>query len=331
MRGMPQSVWTGLRVLVTGPTGLLGSWLIKDLLSAGATVTALMYDADPHSELIRSRDHERVNAVEGCLENLSLLERTVKEEQIEVVFHLGAQTIVTEAQRYPLKTFEANIRGTYNLLEACRVNGTAVKGIVVASSDKAYGESSALPYTESMPLAGRQPYELSKSCADLIAQGYYHSFRLPVAVARCGNIFGGGDLNPSRIVPGTIVSCLEGKRPVIRSDGSYVRDYIYVKDAAAGYRLAAEHLIAPQLRSIAGEAYNFGPEKPLSVLDIVNAILTQMNCRHLEPEILNNVSGEIHSQYLDSTKAREQLGWAPKYSLESGLAETIEWYRAVVA
>ncbi len=321
---MAQSKWSGRKVLVTGATGLLGSWLVKDLLVRGARVVAFVRDFDPQSEFIRSGDYKRTTIVQGRLEDFDSVERAVNESEIHTVFHLGAQTIVGAAQRSPLATFESNIRGTYNLLEACRIHSSLVGAVVVASSDKAYGESDALPYKESMPLAGRQPYELSKSCADLISQGYFHSFRLPVAVARCGNIFGGGDLNWSRIVPGTIMSCIRGQRPQIRSDGTYVRDYLYVKDASRAYIQLAEHLMD---RQAAGEAFNFSLEKPASVLEIVRAIQVLMDCQNLEPEVQNVAAGEIRSQCLDSSKAREELGWKPEFSLESGLQETIDWYR----
>ncbi len=231
--------WTGRRVFVTGATGIVGSWLVRRLLDDGALVVALVRDWDPQTELIRSGDIGRTHVVNGALEDYASLERTVNEHEIDTVFHLGAQTIVGSAYRSPLPTFEANIRGTYNLLEVCRVHSGLVGSIVVASSDKAYGESPTLPYAEDMPLAGRHPYDVSKSCTDLLAATYAHTYGLPVTVARCGNIYGGGDLNWSRIVPGTVRSLLAEEQPIIRSDGKFTRDYIYVQDVVDAYlRLA---------------------------------------------------------------------------------------------
>ena len=317
--------WRGRRVFVTGATGIVGSWLVKDLLAWGASVVALVRDADPQSEFYRSGDYRRTFVVNGRLEDFTALERAINEYEIEAVFHLAAQPIVGVAQRFPLHTFQANIRGSYNLLEACRVHGGFVKRVVIASSDKAYGAQPSLPYTEEMPLQGQYPYEVSKSCTDLIAQSYHVSYGLPVAIARCGNIFGGGDLNWSRIVPATIRSFLQGERPVIRSDGRYVRDYIYVKDVTQAYLRMAEHLDDP---AIHGQAFNFSPERALTVLEIVEAIQRLMDCQHLAPDVRNTAQGEILSQYLSAEKARRVLGWRPCYSLDEGLAETIEWYRS---
>lgn len=315
--------WDGRRVLVTGATGLVGSWLIKDLLKAGARVVALVRDADPQSEFIASGDSLHCNIVHGQLEDFWSLERAVNENEIDTVFHLGAQPIVNVAQRFPLQTFEANIRGTYNLLEACRIHQALVKRIVVASSDKAYGEQAVLPYTEDMPLQGRHPYEVSKSCADLLAQSYSHAYSLPVTIARCGNIYGGGDLNWSRIVPDTIRSLLLGRRPVIRSDGTFLRDYIYVKDVTRAYLRLAEALDTP---GVSGEAFNFSPERAVSVLELVAVITHLMGRADLSPDVRNTAQGEIHSQYLSSERARRILQWLPQYTLEAGLAETIAWY-----
>lgn len=325
---MTENIWTGRKVLVTGATGLLGSWMVKDLLRLGASVVALVRDFDPQSELIRSGDYRRISIVNGHLEDFATLDRAINEHEVQTIFHLGAQTIVGAAERSPFQTFESNVRGSYNVLEACRLHKKMITAVVVASSDKAYGESSTLPYTESMPLAGKQPYELSKTCTDLIAQGYAHAFALPIAVTRCGNLFGGGDLNWSRIVPGTIASYLKGERPIIRSDGTFVRDYLYVVDAARAYILIAEHL---SRGAISGEAFNISPEKPLSVLEIVELIQDLMDCHDLQPEIQNIVKTEIHSQYLDSSKAKSLLGWKPEFSLQAGMTETIKWYREFLA
>lgn len=325
---MIMGFWNQRRVFITGATGFIGSWLVKELLAHGAYVVALVRDTDPQSELYRSGDIRRVSVVNGRLEDFWTLERAINEYEIDTVFHLGAQTIVGTAHRFPLPTFEANIRGTYNLLEACRLHSNMVQRVVIASSDKAYGEQPNLPHTEDMPLNGRHPYEVSKSCADLIAQCYHHTYGLPVAIARCGNVYGGGDLNWSRIVPGTIRSFLRGERPIIRSDGTYVRDYIYVKDVVRAYMRLAECLDDDRVQ---GEAFNFSTETPLTVLELVQAIQRLMNCEHIEPQILDCAEGEIRAQYLSAAKARSILGWEPQFNLEQGLRETIEWYRVFLA
>jgi CDP-glucose 4,6-dehydratase len=264
-----------------------------------------------------------VNVVNGCLEDFSVLQRAVAGYEIDTVIHLGAQAIVEVAHRSPLRTYETNIRGTWNLLEACRLHRDLVRRVVIASSDKAYGEQARLPYTEDMPLQGRQPYEVSKACADLIAQSYCHAYGLAVAVARCGNIYGGGDLNWTRIVPGTIRSLHRRESPLIRSDGQYIRDYIYVKDVSSAYLTLAEHLDSPEVR---GGGFNFSPGSRVSVLEIVDLIRKMMNCEHIEPSVLNQAKGEIRNQYLSSEKAQRVLGWSPTYALEEGLRETIDWY-----
>jgi len=325
---MTTDFWSKQRVLVTGATGIIGSWLVKDLLAQDAYVVALVRDTNLQSELYRSGDIQRVLVVSGRLEDFWTLERAINEHEVDTVFHLGAQTIVSTAHRFPLPTFEANIRGTYNLLEACRLHGDMVQRVVIASSDKAYGEQPNLPYTEDMPLNGRYPYEVSKSCADLIAQAYHHTYGLPVAIARCGNVYGGGDLNWSRIVPGTIRSFLHGERPIIRSDGTYVRDYIYVKDVARAYMRLAECLDNDRVR---GEAFNFSTESPLTVLELVRTIQRLMDCKHIEPRIMNCAEGEIRSQHLSAAKACSILGWQPQFDLKQGLLETIEWYRVFLA
>lgn len=320
--------WNGRPVLVTGASGLIGSWLVKDLLDLGARVAVLLRDQDPQSELIRSGDLRRCSVVQGNLEDFWALERAVSLHEVDTVFHLGAQTLVGVAHRLPLSTFEANIRGTYNLLEVCRQHAGLVKRLIVASSDKAYGHSETLPYKEDTPLLGRHPYEVSKTCADLLAQSFHHTYGLPVAVVRCGNVFGGGDLNYSRIVPGTIRSLLEGQRPQIRSDGTYVRDYIYVRDVSRAYLALAERLLP---RDLAGQAFNFSLERPITVLDLVNIIAQAMGREDLKPHIVNTARGEIVNQYLDASKARIMLGWKPEFGLEEGLAETIAWYRGHLA
>jgi len=315
--------WLNKNVFVTGCTGLLGSWLSEELINLGANVIGLMRDHVPQSRIYREGLIGRITTVPGSLEDYYLIERALNEYEIEVVFHLAAQTIVPIANNNPLSTFESNIKGTWVLLEACRRN-KQVKKIIVASSDKAYGEQKVLPYTEEMSLMGRSPYDVSKSCADLIAQMYFHHYRLPVCVTRCGNLFGGGDLNFNRIVPGTIRSVFYSERPIIRSDGKYVRDYFYVKDAAKAYLLLADKM---DDGSICGQAFNFGNETPMTVLEITKEILLLMNSSDLEPIILNEAKGEILEQYLSAKKAREMLGWRPIFSVRDGLSETIEWYK----
>ncbi len=315
--------WCGRRVLVTGATGLVGSWLTKELIAARAHVVALVLDADPQTELYRSGDARRVAVVSGALEDIRALERAITVHEVDTVFHLGAQTVVGVAHRAPLATFDANIRGTYNLLDVCRAHSGLVTRIVVASSDKAYGEQ-ALPYTEETPLAGRHPYEVSKSCTDLLAQCYHHTYGLPITIARCGNVYGGGDLNWSRIVPGTIRDCLHRRRPIIRSDGTCLRDYIYVKDAVSVYLRLGEAL---DEGLAIGQAFNFSHESPRSVLEMVAAVQRVMGCEDLEPDIRNDARGEIPHQYLSATRAQAVLGWRPSFTLAEGLAETVEWYR----
>ena len=325
VKKMNAAFWKDRKVLVTGATGIVGSWLVKDLLDASAEVTILVLDANPQSELYRSKDINETSVVNGALEDFWTVERAINQYEIDTVFHLGAQTIVDTAYRFPLPTLESNIRGTYNLLEACRIHKDLVKRIVIASSDKAYGEQTKLPYTEQTPLNGRFPYEVSKSCADLIAQSYFHTYQLPLAIARCGNIYGGGDLNWSRIVPGTIRSFLRGERPAIRSNGKFIRDYIYVKDISRAYMSLAQRL---DNKKLWGEAFNFSSESPLSVLELVAIIQKLMKCEHLKPRILDCAKGEIPSQYLSSKKAQKILKWKSEFDFESGLSETIDWYNA---
>ena len=316
--------WRDKRVFVTGATGLVGSWLIRELVLAGAHVTALVRDWDPQSELIRTGFIERTSVVSGAIEHYATLERALVEYEIDTVFHLAARTIVGAALRSPIATFEANIRGTYNLLEACRHQAGRIERVVVASSDKAYGAGDVLPYTEAMPPLGRYPYDVSKSCADLIAQSYFHTYGVPVAIARCGNIYGGGDLNWSRVVPGTIRSLHFGERPVLRSDGTPTRDYVYVEDAVAAYLTLAERLGGEGIR---GEAFNFGPEAPHSVREVVTSIQRLMNREDLGLDIRNTAWAEIPHQYLYSEKAQRALEWKPRYSLREGLSRSVLWYR----
>ncbi len=317
------SFWFDRPTFVTGATGLVGSWLVRRLVASGADVICLVRDWVPQSELVRSGWIERVKVVRGDVRDRDILERAMGEFEIDTVFHLAAQTIVTIANRNPISTFESNVAGTWKLMEACR-RSPKVKQIVIASSDKAYGDQEKLPYSEETPLRGLHPYDVSKSCADLIAHTYAVSYNLPVTITRCGNFYGGGDFNWNRIIPGTIRSILRGHNPVIRSDGKYVRDYFYVEDGAAANMHLAEYLAKnPTLK---GEAFNFSNEIQMTVSQIVEKILSLMGS-NLQVDIRNEVSNEILHQYLSAEKARTQLGWKPFFDLEQGLEQTVEWYK----
>jgi len=319
-----KAFWRARRVFVTGCSGILGSWLTLALLDAGADVVGLIRDYVPQSNLSLTGAIQRITRVDGDIADGELLKRVLNEYEIEIVFHLAAQPLVRLANRAPVGTFETNIRGTWLLLEACRVSPT-VKRIVVASSDKAYGDQDVLPYTEEAPLQGRHPYDVSKSCADLLTQAYATTYNLPAAITRCGNIYGGGDLNWDRIVPGTMRSVLFGERPVIRSDGTPLRDYLYVDDIVAGYLRLAECLDDPALY---GQAFNFGMDDPRTALDVARLIIAISDHPELEPVVLNQASHEIGRQYLSSEKAHRVLGWRAQYSLDEGLRRTLAWYRA---
>jgi CDP-glucose 4,6-dehydratase len=318
--------WRDRPTLVTGATGLVGGWLVKRLLDKGADIVCLIRDWVPQSELTRTGMVDRVKVVRGEVQDQEFLERTLGEYEVETVIHLAAQTIVPIANRNPVSTFASNIGGTWAVLEASR-RSPMVKQIVMASSDKAYGDHESLPYSEDAPLQGRHPYDVSKSCADLIAQSYAVTYNLPVVITRCGNFYGGGDLNWNRLVPGTIRSVLRGQRPVIRSDGKLIRDYFYVEDGASVYMLLAESLWKnPDLR---GHAFNFSNETQVTVLELVERILAHMNS-DLEPDVRNEAANEIRHQYLSAKKAREYLNWTPRFSLDEGLTETIKWYKALL-
>jgi len=319
-----RSFWRDRPVLVTGATGLLGGWLTRHLLAAEADVVCLVRDWVPRSLLLSEGLLDRIRTVRGDVTDQQCLERLLGEYEVSTVFHLAAQTIVPIANRNPISTFESNVRGTWGLLEAARRSPTVVQ-VVVASSDKAYGDQNALPYSEETPLQGRHPYDVSKSAADLIAQSYAKTYGSRIVIARCGNLYGGGDLNWNRVVPGTMRSVLRGERPVIRSDGRLVRDYVYVEDAAIFYMLMAEKLGADS--ALTGEAFNFSDENPLEVSAIVERILQVMDS-DLEPVILNEASNEIRCQYLDSSKARKVLGWEAQFKMDEALARTANWYRS---
>lgn len=319
---MGESDWRDRQVLVTGASGLLGGWLVRKLLEEGAEVTCLVRDWVPRSPLLAGEARRRINLVRGDVGERELLERILGEYAIDTVFHLAAQTIVGVANDMPGPTFETNIRGTWQLLEAVRRAGR-VSAVVVASSDKAYGTQEVLPYTEETPLRGRHPYDVSKSCVDLIAQAYAATYGLPVAITRCGNLYGGGDLHWDRLIPGTIRALLAGRRPVLRSDGRHLRDYLYVEDGVAAYLALAAALRADE--TFRGAAFNFADDAPVTALEVVRQ-LTALTGRDVQPEILDEARGEIPLQSLASGKARAQLGWAPNYTLDAGLREAVHWY-----
>ena len=306
-------------MFVTGATGLLGSNLTKELVKKGSNVTILMRDYSFHSELIKNHDINKVNVVYGKLEDFELILRTINEFEIDSVFHLAAQTIVPTANRNPLSTFDSNIKGTWNLLEACRLTNT-VKRIVVASTDKAYGTQDVLPYDEEMELKGIFPYDVSKVCTDLISQSYFKTFNLPVSITRCGNIYGPGDLNFSRIVPGALKAVILNEKLEIRSNGKFIRDYIFMDDVVDGYLKIAE-----QIDKTKGEVFNLSTKNKLSVLEVVEKISKVMN-KKINIEILDIVKNEIKDQYLSSEKAKKILNWETKYSFEQGIKKTIPWY-----
>jgi CDP-glucose 4,6-dehydratase len=320
---MSASFWKDRPVFVTGGTGLVGSWLVRRLTEAGAEVVCLVRDWVPQSELVRTGTLDKVRVVRGDVRDQDTLERSLGEYEIDTVFHLAAQTIVGIANRNPISTFETNIQGTWALLEAVR-RSPLVKQTIIASSDKAYGVQEKLPYDESTPLNGTHPYDVSKSCADLISYTYANTYGMNACVTRCGNFYGGGDLNWNRIVPGTIRSILNNQRPVIRSDGQFVRDYFYVKDGAAAYMLLAEKMAAAD-KGLAGQAFNFSNEIQVTVLDLVNRLISLMGSS-LTPDVRNEASHEIRHQYLSAEKARKVLDWSPLFTLEDGLALTIKWY-----
>jgi CDP-glucose 4,6-dehydratase len=316
--------WADKRVFVTGSSGFLGSWTVKELNARGATTIGYVRDLGRHLSRRDDPQTEPHFTVHGALEDYETILRAINEHEADTVLHLGAQPIVGIANRNPRSTFEANVRGTWNVLDACRELGGRVKRIVVASSDKAYGTAPSLPYDETMPLNGRHPYDASKSCTDIIAQTYHHTYGLPVCVTRAGNFYGGRDLNFNRIVPGVARWAINGERPILRSDGSMIRDYIYVRDVVLAYLALAE---AMEDRAIHGHAFNFSTEQPMSVVALVQHILAAAGRADLDPIILGEATNEIPEQHLSAAKARRMLGWTPAFTLESALAETIAWYR----
>lgn len=319
-----EKFWLGRRVFITGCTGFLGSWLTAALLERGAAVVGLIRAREPDSQLVRTGLIGQIDQVTGELLDYELLKSTLADKKIDTVFHLAGQTIVGVANREPVATFETNIRGTWLLLEAVR-HTPSVRGVVVASSEKAYGEQATLPYLEEFPLQGRHPYEVSKSCADLIAQSFAYTYDLSIAVTRCSNLFGGGDLSWNRLIPGTIRSVLGGQPPVIRSDGSFRRDYLYVADAVRGYLMLAEKLTEPGVR---GQPFNLGSGCAVPALEVVNTIIALSGNPTLEPVILNEVKNEILDEFLSPEKAKRAIDWRPQYTLAGGLKESMAWYKA---
>lgn len=315
--------WKDKQVFVTGATGFIGSWLTRYLVGLGAHVTVLIYGDIPSSQLRRGGYLKKVRIVEGPLQDLQLLAKTLYEHDIDTVFHLGAQTQVTEALCDPFNTFEANIRGTYSLLEACRVQRRALKRIIVASSDKAYGVHADLPYVEETPFCPQSPYDVSKACADWIARSYYQTYHLPVVVTRCGNVYGGGDFNWDRLIPSVIKSLHQNQHPVLRSNGQSLRDYIFIADVVEAYLTLGAQL---EEKTLHGEAFNFGTGKPIKTLDIVEHLIRLTNKKHFTPIIEDRATGEISEQYVSSQKAWDTLQWKPKFSFALGLSMTLEWY-----
>jgi len=319
--------WAGRPVLVTGGTGLLGSWLVAALLDHGARVVLLIRDRVPDALVATSGAADRCVQIAGDVRDGQTIERVLVEYEIDAVFHLAAQTIVEHALRDPVNTMRSNIEGTWEVLDACRRSGGPQR-IVVASSDKAYGSQPVLPYREDQPLTGRAPYDVSKSATDLIAQSYGFTYDLPVTVTRCGNLYGGGDLNFNRLIPGTIRSALAGERPMLRSDGSPRRDWLHVEDGVSAYLHVAERAHEPGVR---GEAFNFSTEHPMNALEITHAVLEACGRADLEPDILGTATHEIHDQFLAADKARSVLGWEAALDFGAGMQRTLPWYREYLA
>lgn len=323
MRG---KFWKDRRVLITGYEGFLGSHLTKTLLDYGAKISGLDITTFRKQTILSDKNLNRIAVIKGNVENFSLVRRIIKENRTEFIFHLAAKALVRDCLQNPVRAFSTNIKGTWNILEASRDNNR-IKAIIISSSDKAYGSHTKLPYKENAPLAGAHPYDASKSCADLIAYTYYHTYGLPVAVTRCGNIFGPGDFNFSRIVPDTIRSAVKNKTLIIRSNGKFTRDYVYIDDIVNGYILLAEKM---QRLRLFGEAFNFSNENPISVIELVKNIY-RLAGEKPDYKTLGKAKHEIKHQYLSSKKARKILGWKPQFALDKGLKETIKWHKKTLS
>ena len=315
--------WKNTNVLVTGADGFIGSHIAKALIDKGAKVTTIVRDLKKTNNLDILNLRDKINIIHGDLVNFNDCERCINEYDIEFCFHIAAQAIVGPANRSPLSTFESNIKGTWNMLEACRISKT-IRGLIIASSDKAYGQQKKLPYTEDSPLNGYFPYDASKVCADVLARSYFMTYGLPLAITRNANTYGPADMNQSRIIPDVIMRLIRNEQPIIRSDGTPERDYMYIKDAVDAYITLAENL---HRKEVAGQAFNFGTGKPISVLNLYNKIIKLMG-KDVKPKILGEAKNEIDRQYLDSGKAKKILNWGAKYGIDSGLNETIDWYKA---
>ncbi len=321
MKQESKNFWKSKNVLVTGCTGFLGSWLTAELVKKGANVIGIVRDDVYSSNFFVMDLQKKISIVKGDVTDYELVLRAMNEHEIDTVFHLAAQTIVGTANKSPLSTFETNVKGTWCILETAKQLN--VKRVVVASSDKAYGNQEKLPYKEDSCLHGSHPYDVSKSCADLIAGAYFKTYGLKVGITRCGNLYGPGDINFSRIVPGTIKSLIANEAPIIRSDGKFVRDYFYVKDAVNAYLLLAENI---ERKDVAGEAFNFGAENPVTVIELVEMIIQVSGRKNIKPIILNEVKNEIRAQYLSCEKARKILNWKSGFSLRDSLTESYKWY-----
>jgi CDP-glucose 4,6-dehydratase len=323
MKAIDNKFWKNKKVLITGFEGFLGSNLVKALLERKSEVIGLDIKTFRKETILCARNYEKMVVYKGSVANRNLIRGILRKHSINTIFHLAAEAIVNRSQENPLNTFKSNIAGTWEVLEAAREHGK-VEAIIVASSDKAYGSHKKLPYCEDAPLIANHPYDVSKSCADLITNTYFHTYGLPVAITRCGNIYGPGDFNFSRLIPDALRCLALDKILQIRSDGTFVRDYVYVDDIVAGYIKIAELI---KKKNLSGEAFNLSDEKPITVVKLLREISKFNLCGNkLRYKIMNTAKYEIKEQYLSAAKARRLLGWKPGYSLEEGLSKTAQWY-----